>query len=201
VGVVDGRLDVRQGHGTVRPMGRQLGLDGLAPVFRGSDAVRAGVLSPGQLRGSAVQRLFQGVYSLAGVARTHALYCLAAGLVLPSSAVVTGRSAATIRGIALARTEDPVEVLVPLESRVVRGSGLAVRRTVVKPHESVPWSGIRLATPQRMALDLLLHRPLPTRSLISTRCYGPDWWRCLRYVLSSSNAAIGASWWPGEQCS
>jgi hypothetical protein len=111
--------------------------------------------------GQAVRRLFQGVYSLAGVVQTHALYCAAAGSALPPSAVVTGRSAATLRGVALAYPEDPVEVLVPLESRVVRGSGLAVRRTVVRPDEWVAWSGMRLATPQRMAMDLLLNRLLP----------------------------------------
>lgn len=108
-----------------------------------------------------MRRLFQGVYSLAGVAQTHALYCIGAGLALPPSVVATGRSAATLRGVALARTEDPVEVLVPLETRVVRRSGLAVRRTVVQPDEWALWSGMRLATPQRMALDLLLDRPLP----------------------------------------
>lgn len=94
--------------------------------IRDRDAVRAGVLSRGELRGPAVRRLFQGVYSLAGVAQTRALYCAGAGLVLPQSAVVTGRPAATLQGVALARTDDPVEVIVPLEARVVRGSGLAV---------------------------------------------------------------------------
>lgn len=158
---VDGRLAVRVRRGTVQGMRSEINLNGLAPVFRGSDAVRVGVLSRGQLRGPAVRRLFQGVYSLAGVAQTHAMYCAGAGLALPPSAVVTGRSAATVRGVALARTEDPVEVLVPFESRVVRGSGLAVRRTIVRPDEWVPWSGMRLATPQRMALDLLLKRPVP----------------------------------------
>jgi hypothetical protein len=63
--------------------------------------------------------------------------------------------------VALARSDDPVEVLVPLESRAVRGSGPAVRRTVVRSDEWLAWSGIRLATPQRMTLDLLLDRPLP----------------------------------------
>jgi hypothetical protein len=36
------------------------------------------------------------------VAQTHELYCTAAGLALPPSAVITGRSAATLRGVALA---------------------------------------------------------------------------------------------------
>jgi very-short-patch-repair endonuclease len=66
-------------------MRRQINLDGLAPVFRGRDAVRAGALTRGELRGPAVRRLFQGVYSLAGVAQTHALYCTGAGLALPRS--------------------------------------------------------------------------------------------------------------------
>jgi hypothetical protein len=127
---VDGRLGVGESRGTVQRVGERVISGVLAPVFRGSDAVRVGVLSRGQLRGPAVRRLFQGVYSLAGVTQTHALYCMGAGLALPPSAVVTGRSAATLRGVALARTEDPVEVLVPWETRVVRRSGLAVRRTV-----------------------------------------------------------------------
>ncbi|MGH3801592.1 MAG: hypothetical protein ACRDTD_15960 [Pseudonocardiaceae bacterium] len=142
-------------------MGRQIDLNGLPPVFRGSDAVGAGVLSRGQLRGPAVRRLFQGVYSPVSVAETHELYCTGAGLALPPSAVVTGRSAATLRGVALARTQDPVEVLVPLEARVVRGSGLAVRRTVVQPDEWVPWSGTRLATRVRVWLVLDGLHPQP----------------------------------------
>lgn len=46
---VDGRLDVRQDRGTVQSVGRHINLNGLAPVFRGSDAVRDGVLSRSQL--------------------------------------------------------------------------------------------------------------------------------------------------------
>lgn len=88
-------------------MRRQINRDSLASVSRGRDAVRAGVLTPGELRGPAVRRLFQGVYSLAGVAQTHALYCAGAGLALPRSAVVTGRSAATLRGVALAYPRTP----------------------------------------------------------------------------------------------
>ncbi|MGH3872983.1 MAG: endonuclease domain-containing protein [Pseudonocardiaceae bacterium] len=142
-------------------MGKTSKLNGLAPVFLGTDAVRAGLITRNQLRGPAVRRLLQGVYAPAGITETHELYCGAAALTLPPSAVVTGRSAATLRGVALARAGDPVEALVPLEARVVRGSRLAVRRTVVGPDEWVIRSGMRLATPQRMALDLLLDRPLP----------------------------------------
>lgn len=158
---VDGRLAYRAVRVIVRRMGTHVGLTGLGPVFRGSDAVGAGALTSSQLRGPGVRRLFRGIYAPADVAVTHELYCTAAGLALPPSAIVTGRSAATVRGVALARSEDPVEVLVPLEARVVRASGLAVRRTVIRPDEWQKWAGLRLATPQRMTLDLLLDRPLP----------------------------------------
>ena len=142
-------------------MGTHSQLDRLGRVFRGSDAVRTGALSRAQLRGPEVRRLFQGVYAPIDMAVTHDLYCAGAGLVLPPTAVITGRSAATVRGVALARTDDPVEALVPLGARVVRTSGLTVRRTAIRPEEWEQSAGLRLATPQRMALDLLLDRPLP----------------------------------------
>lgn len=72
-----------------------------------------------------------------------------------------GRSAATLRGVALARASDPVEVLLPPEVRVTRTSGVAVWRTVLQPAESTTWGEGRIATPARTALDLLLQRPLP----------------------------------------
>lgn len=126
---VDSSLASCEVEGAAQLVGKQINLTGLAPVFRGSDAVRAGALSRNQLRGPAVRRLYQGVYSPAGVAKTHELCCAAAALALPPSAVVTGRSTATLRGVSLARADDPVEALVPLEARVVHGGGLAVRRT------------------------------------------------------------------------
>lgn len=136
----------------------------LAPpplVFRGTDAVSAGALTRTQLRGPSVQRIVRGVYAGAGRPRDHALLCAATAATLPATAVITGRSAATLRGVALAGPDDPVEVLVPLETRVSRSRGTAVRRTAVAPHDSQPWGAGRVATPERMALDLLLDRPLP----------------------------------------
>lgn len=91
---------------------------------------------------------------------THATYCAAASLALPATAVITGRSAATLRGVELARADDPVEVVVPLEARLGRRTGLDVRRTALGPDESEPRGGIRLATRLRTAVDLALDRPL-----------------------------------------
>lgn len=129
--------------------------------FRGSAAVAAGFLTRGQLRGPGVLRLFRDVYVLAGTVVTHQLRCSAAALALPPEAVVTGRSAATVFGVSLARTWDPVELIVPLEARVTCRSGMDVRRTDLDDAEWLPWRGIGMANPDRAALDLLFDRPLP----------------------------------------
>jgi hypothetical protein len=133
----------------------------LCGVFRGSEAVANGVLTAEQLRGAQFRRLYRDVYLPAGMPVTHPARCEGIALVLPPTAVITGRSAATLRGIPLARATDPVEVVVPLDTRIARRTGLDVRRSDLTADEMVPWSGIGLATPLRMSLDLLLDRPLP----------------------------------------
>ncbi|HVL85309.1 MAG TPA: hypothetical protein VM367_13625 [Pseudonocardia sp.] len=133
----------------------------LPELFLGSDAVAAGLLTPDQLRGPGVRRLFRNLYAPACVRVTHELRSRGATRILPADAVVTGRSAACVRGVQLAYPDDPVEIVAPLARRLVRRSGIDLRRTEVEPDESVPWAWGRLATPLRMALDLLLDRPLP----------------------------------------
>jgi very-short-patch-repair endonuclease len=130
-------------------------------IFRGSEAVRAGDLTRAQLRGPLFTSLCRDVYVDARTRVTHLVRCRAATLVLPPDAVITGRSAATIRGCALARTDDPVEVVAPLRRRITWRDGIDLRRTYVAREESEPWFGGRIATPLRMALDLALDRPLP----------------------------------------
>lgn len=142
-------------------MGRSIRAVDLSGPFRGSEAVEDGVLTAGQLRGPGVRRLFQDVYAPAGISDSHELRCAGAELVLPEQAVLTGRSAATLRGTALARAKDPVEVIVPESVRVFRRAGLDIRRTEQRAGESQPWGRIGLATPLRMGLDLLLDRTLP----------------------------------------
>jgi hypothetical protein len=80
---------------------------------------------------------------------------------LPPEAVITGRSAATVRGVALARTSDPIEVLLPEIIQVNRRTGTDVRRIKTCAEDREPWGEIGLATPLRMGLDLLLDRTLP----------------------------------------
>lgn len=130
-------------------------------VFCGSHAVAAGALTRGQLRGPRFRRLCQDIYARSTVRLTHELRCRAFATGLPEGAVITGRSAATIRGVPLCWPEDEVNVVAPLEMRLGRRTGLDVRRTEIAPADWNPWAGGRLASPSRMALDLLLGRPLP----------------------------------------
>lgn len=128
--------------------------------FLGSSAVLSGEIAAGQLRGPGVVRLFRDVYQSAEEPRTHVGRCAGAALILPKDAVITGRSAATLAGVPLAGAADPVELVVPLETRIFRREGLRVRRSDTGAAESEPWGSIRIATPPRAALDLLLDRPL-----------------------------------------
>ncbi|TQM05911.1 hypothetical protein [Pseudonocardia kunmingensis] len=138
-----------------------MNLPPLPLVFRGSQAVASGMLTRGQLRSTALQRLTRDVYAAPGAKLTHGLRCRALALALPEGAVITGRSAATVRGVALAWPEDDVQVLAPLEMRIGYRNGISVRRTEIEPDDWEPWAGGRLASPLRTALDLLLCRPLP----------------------------------------
>jgi hypothetical protein len=130
-------------------------------VFRGSDAIAAGILTPGRLRGPEFERLFRDVYVRASTRVTHELRCRAASLALPNGAAITGRSAATVRGVRTAWPEDPVEILAPPEMRLGRRKGWDVRRTAVGPGDVEPRAFGLIATPMRLTLDLLLGRPLP----------------------------------------
>lgn len=162
-------------------------------VFLGSAAIRAGVLTREQLRSRRFRRLFRDVYVPADVPVTHALRSAGAALIVPSAAVVTGRSAACIRGVPLAFPQDPVELVVAQSSRIGRRKeGIRVHRTGLRPDEYTPWHGIGIASPMRMTLDLLLGCDLPdavadldavlraglvdlpavTRTVAQRRCHG-----------------------------
>ena len=96
-------------------------------VFRGSEAVRAGLLTPNRLRGQVWRRLYPDVYLHRDVPVTHLRRVQAAVLVVPQ-AVVTGCSAAVLWGVDLVTGEDDVEVTVPRGTHQRRVPGLVVRR-------------------------------------------------------------------------
>lgn len=161
----------------------------LTNVFRGSVARAEGYVTESQLRGPMFRRLFQDVYAPAHLPVTHELRCRGAALIVPKDAVLTGRSAATVLGVDLAKPHDPVEFVVPEQSRFGPISGIRVRRTAVKRRESRPWHGVRIARPTRVALDLLLRLSPRTHSWVRRlRIAVPDLDAFLRSKLVSATA-------------
>lgn len=135
-------------------MGRRVRLVDLAGVFRGTEALAAGVVTKEQLRGPGVRRLFRDVYLPAGVPLTHQRRCEGAALLAPPEAVLTGRSAATMRGVELARPADPVEFVVDERYRFGPIRGIIVKRTALNSTDWQDRNGVRIASSARLGLDL-----------------------------------------------
>ncbi|SCG77706.1 Transcriptional regulator, AbiEi antitoxin, Type IV TA system [Micromonospora echinaurantiaca] len=96
-------------------------------VFRGSDAIRRGLLTRHQLRSASWIRLLHDVYADARLDRDHGLTCRAALLRLPPDAAIAGPSAAYLHGIEHAASfTDEVHVLVPRTIRVDSQRGIRV---------------------------------------------------------------------------
>jgi very-short-patch-repair endonuclease len=121
-------------------------------VFRGSAAVRDGLLTPGQLRGPAWRSLFQDVYVDATVPESHALRARAAARVLLPGAVVAGASAAVLWGVDLAGPGDDVELVLPPGSHARRVSGVRVRRAALDPDDIRVQRRVRLTAPAATAV-------------------------------------------------
>ncbi|QGK71500.1 DUF559 domain-containing protein [Allosaccharopolyspora coralli] len=128
-------------------------------LFTRAEALSRGVTDR-RLRSGEFGRVLQGVYCPGDKPIDHELRCHAAALVLPPSAVLTGRSAATLHGVPLAKTWDHVEALVSGAKYMNRRKGLRCWSVRSRPAEHRPWHGIRLATPLRTAFDLLARKPL-----------------------------------------
>lgn len=133
----------------------------VAGPFLGSVAVAEGLLTPAQLRGPLVQRLFRGVYVPAGTVVDHQLRAEAATLLIPAGAAITGRSAAVVHGADLARTRDPVEVSVPESQRFGPVRGMTVVRTGIAAADVQPWACGAVSSPLRTAFDLARSRSVP----------------------------------------
>jgi very-short-patch-repair endonuclease len=116
-------------------------------VFRGSEAVTKGVLTPNQLRGPAWRPLFRDVYVDASVPVTHRLRAVAAARLLVPGAVVSGLSAAVLWGVELAAADDDVELTLPPGAGGRRTAGVRVRRAAIEPREVTTRRGTHVTTP------------------------------------------------------
>jgi very-short-patch-repair endonuclease len=123
-------------------------------VFRGSAAVRAGLLTPNQLRGPAWRALFTDVYVHSARPVTHSLRARAAAeLVVPGS-VVSGASAAVLWGVELAGPDDDVELTVAPGSHPRRIRGVRVRRAALIPGDLARREGTLVTAAEATAVRL-----------------------------------------------
>jgi hypothetical protein len=123
-------------------------------VFRGSTAVRAGLLTRHQLHSSAWRRLFPDVYACATLPVTHELRTAAVTEFVLPGAVASARSAAVLWDVGLAGDTDDVEVTIPPTCRAGAVLGVRVSRRQLFAEEATVRRGVPLTTPLRTALDL-----------------------------------------------
>src|SRR3982074_1948072 len=95
--------------------------------FRGSAAVRSGLLSKNQLRSSSWRRMFEDVYLHESVPLAHLIQSRAWTLGMAPGAAISGASAAFLHGAEVLRVEAPVEVTMPRELRMPAHPDVAVR--------------------------------------------------------------------------
>ncbi|MCZ2804080.1 hypothetical protein O2W18_03085 [Modestobacter sp. VKM Ac-2983] len=130
-----------------------------AAAFLGSDAVRGGLLTQGQLRSQVWRRIWPDVYVHRDVPWSHGLRVRGAALRWPD-AVVTGRSAAVVWGVALAGPDDDVEITLPTPANQVRVPGLRVRRADVDAKRVLRHDRLWVASPEQTAVELAGTLPL-----------------------------------------
>lgn len=122
--------------------------------FRGSEAIRRGLLTRHQLHGRAWRRLFPDIYISSRMEMTHRRWCEAALLYAGSDAVIAGRSAAYVMGVdLLSAADEPVTVVVPAAQRPRPHPHVVIIHTDLADSDILRWR-IPMTTPQRTAFDL-----------------------------------------------
>jgi very-short-patch-repair endonuclease len=131
-------------------------------IFRGRDAIRAGLLTRDNLRGRAWRKVFRDVYADARLACSLRKRCLAATwYLMPPEAAVAGRSAARLYGIRLGGESDPIEVVTPPAARFGPIEGLKVHLADLSEDDVRVIDGVRLTSPSRTGWDLVQWLSLP----------------------------------------
>jgi hypothetical protein len=159
--------------------------------FRGTQAVRSGLLTKAQLRGPCWRRLFPDVYVHEAIPVTHELRARAAAGLLRSDAVVTGRSAAVLWGVDMATSTDDVELPLPPGAHPVRIPGVRVRRVGLVAGQVCRRGGVRVTTPEATAVALA--RGLPQdEAVVAVDQLTKDGLAALPIVRALAEVATGA---------
>ena len=177
-------------------------------VFRGSEAVRRGVLTEHQLRSHAWLRLRHDVYGDARLDRDHTLACRGALARLPPGTVLAGPSAAYLHGVGhAAGFGDDVHVVTPAGERAGTQQRLRVHHVDLDPADVHEGDGLPRTTAARTAwdvgawlkpvvavpiIDALLARglvPEPALMKLATRLEGRPGSRRAQAALALADAA------------
>lgn len=162
-------------------------------VFRGRDAVGAGLLTPDALRGPAWRRLYRGVYADAELPDALDVRILGARLLLPADGVFSGRTAAHLFGAdQLADRAAPVEVTVPPGTSFGPVAGLRIRRAPLPPSDVTVIAHRPCTAEIRTALDLARHESMVDGVVALDVLLGR------RIVLAAEIAAAAAGLPPGR---
>lgn len=132
-------------------------------VFRGSDVVRRGLLTPHQLRSSAWIHVRHDVYADARLERDHGLACQAVALRMPLGAAIAGSSAAYLHGVEHAASfTDDVHVIAPRATGLRSQRGLRVHTTLLRQPSDDASAGPRPPGPVLSGERLRPFRPAGT---------------------------------------
>jgi len=132
-------------------------------VFLGAHAVSEGALTRHQLQNGPYLRVLHGVYADPSLARDHRLRCRAAALVMPSSAVLGGRSAAAMLGAPAPGYGDPVTVVVPPGTKWRGPDGVRVHTAELTASDLLrDEDGLRSTRASRTAWDVAALEPIGT---------------------------------------
>ena len=134
--------------------------------FRGSDALAAGHLTRGRLRGPGFRRLFEDVYVRADVPVDLALRSQAAHLLVAGRGVLAGYSAAEVLGASCGPDDAPAEVALPAGC-LLRQKGLRVHRGLLEPDELTMAGDIGVTTRRRAAYDLARYAPSLVEAVVA----------------------------------
>jgi hypothetical protein len=136
-------------------------LQPLHGVFLGTHALAEGVVTQRQLKAGLYRRLMRNVYADPGLVADHQLHARAAALVMPTDAVLGGRSAATWLGAPFASPIEPVLVLVPHASAWRGPRGVQVHRTTVHPSDVMTVDHVPITSALRTAWDVAALETMP----------------------------------------
>jgi hypothetical protein len=117
------------------------------------DAIALGV-PYGVLRGGRFRQVCRDIYVAADAQDTEQLRLATAKLVLPPGAVVTGRSAAWLLGVDIARLDDRLEVTVPRGVTIGTRGMLCPLQADIPDGDIVVRRGVPVTGPLRTAFDL-----------------------------------------------